>query len=748
MKILSLISIALSLYAGAIETETVSDSLSVSLDEVVIETNTVSRNVPMAMTTLDSRRLKSADDGRDLPWLLQLTPSLVATSDNGLGIGLSGFRIRGTDASRINLTFDGAALNDPEDQTVFWANMNAFSSSAESVQIQRGVGTSTNGSGAFGATITMQSERPSEEPYTELTGRLGSYGIRQFTVKAGSGLLNDHWSLDGRWSGTHTDGYIDRTAGVLGSYFSSVSYLDDDIIVQLKNFGSYEHTQQAWNGVPSDSIAAGNRTWNSLGVYTDSHGQTAFYPTTDNYIQNNTHLSLLHTTSGGIVLHGLLHYTYGQGYYDDYKTGAKYYQYGLESYTGEGGLLVNSGDLIRQKWLRNHSAGLIVDARYHTERADIRAGVTGDLFKGLHWGEVSYARGYPHHILGHYYDSDAIKEDVSAYLKGEYKFFRHLYAYGDLQYRFVHYTIGGSNDKYLADHSQQQLNINQTFPFFNPKAGISWRGEHHTLYSSVAHTHREPTRNNYTDAGTDAPLPRSETLDDLEAGYTFSQTFGTGRHAVSINAGANLYSMNYHDQLIQTGRLSDIGEALTENVAKSWRRGIEFTAGAESGLVALNGTCTLSRNRIEDFTEYIDNWDGSPVAVHYDQTDIAFSPAVTAAGNLRVGDDHWWGALVTRYVGRQYLDNTSCLERSLDPYCVSDLQFGYAFTARTWYSQTADFRLSLDINNLFGACYATGGWVYTAISISNGYTPDHRYHEDGLFVQSPRTTFLTLNVKI
>lgn len=740
---------ALSLYAGVIETENVSDSLSVSLDEVVIETNTVSRSVPMAMSTLDSRCLQAADNGRDLPWLLQLTPSLVATSDNGLGIGLSGFRIRGTDASRINLTFDGVPLNDPEDQTVFWANMNAFTSSTSSVQVQRGVGTSTNGSGAFGATLTMQSQQPTEDPYTELQGRVGSYGTRQFTVKVGSGLLNDHWTFDARWSGTHTNGYIDRTAGILGSYFGSASYTDDNLFIQLKNFGSYEHTQQAWNGVPSDSIAAGNRTWNSLGVYTDSQGQTAFYPTTDNYVQNNTHLSLLHTTASGIVLHGMLHYTYGQGYYDDYKTGAKYYQYGLEPYSPDGLHTVSSGDLIRQKWLRNHTAGLLLDAHHKDDHSDLRAGITANLFSGLHWGEVSYARNYPLHILGNYYDSDAHKQEATAFAKWEYRLLMHnLYSYIDLQGRLVHYTINGTNDKYLPDHCQQPLAIKETFPFLNPKIGMRWQSGHHTNYASFARTHREPTRNNYTDAGTDAPLPRCETLNDYEIGYTYSQTFGTGQRAVSITAGANAYSMDYEDQLIQTGRLSDIGEPLTENVPVSWRRGIEITAGAESGLVALNGTCTFSCNRIKDFTEHIDNWDGAPVAIHYDQTDIALSPNVTAAGSLHVGNDHWWGTLATRYVGRQYLDNTSSLARSLDPYCVSDLQLGYAFTARTWYSQTADFRLTLDVNNLFDARYATSGWVYTAVSASNGYTTDNRYHEDGLFVQAPRTTFLTLTVKI
>ena len=741
---------ALTLCAGIVENKDVdeSDSLTLSLDEVVIAAHTVSRTVPMAMATLDSHHLQAADDGRDLPWLLQMTPSLVATSDNGLGIGLSGFRIRGTDASRINLTFDGAPLNSPEDQTVFWANMNAFASSAEGIQIQRGVGTSTTGSGAFGATLTMQSQQASEDPYTELQGRCGSYGTRQFTVKAGSGLVDDHWSFDGRWSGTHTDGYIDRTAGTLGSYYGAVNYRNDAITLQLKNFGSYEHTQQAWNGVPSDSIAAGNRTWNSLGVYTDAEGKTAFYPTTDNYIQNHTHLSLLHVTPTDIVLQGLLHYTYGQGYYDDYKADAAYYKYGLDSYSPDDVHLITSGDLVRQKWLRNHAVGVLMDARYRTKHADLRAGVSADLFKGLHWGEVSYVRSYPLHVLGHYYDSDAHKQEASAYVKAEYRFLEHLYAYGDLQYRFVHYAIGGTNDKFLSDHSQQSLHVDETFPFFNPKAGISWRSDNHSIYTSFARTHREPTRNNYTDAGVSSPLPKSETLNDVEAGYSFMQTLGASSKPLTLQAGVNLYAMDYQNQLIQTGRLSDIGEALTENVACSWRHGIEFTTALTGRGVAWNGTCTLSSNKIKDFDEYIDNWDGDPVCIHYDETNIAFSPTLTAAGSLRIGNDRRWGIVSTRYVGRQYLDNTSCAERALDPYCVTDLQLGCLFTVRTWYSQTADFRLALDVNNLFGARYATGGWVYTAVSSTYGYTPDHRYQEDGLFVQAPTALFLSLAIRI
>lgn len=721
------------------------DSLSVALDEVLIETNSVSRSVPMAITTLDSRDLRRSDSGQDLPWMLQMTPSLVVGSDNGLGIGLSSFRIRGTDGSRINLTLDGVALNDAEDQTVFWANMNAFVSSLGSLQIQRGVGTSTVGSGAFGATVTMQSQKPAMEPYVTLFFRTGSYATNQYTVSASSGLLRDHWVAEARYSQTLTDGYIDRTAANLGSHFATVSYFADDWVLQLKNFGSFEHTGQAWNGVPSDSIAAGNRTYNSLGKHLTADGRVAFTSTTDNYTQNHTQLSLLATPTASLSLHGVLHYTYGTGYYDDYKSDAHYSLYNLAPYTNDFGQMVSRGDVVRQKWLRNHTGTALFDLRYRTDRLLLTTGTTISFFDGLHWGQVVRAPHYPLHIGGHYYDSDAFKTDASAFAKAEYSLTQHLQAYADLQYRHVTYRIGGLNDKFLSTGIQQVLDIHERFPFFNPKGGISFRTGHHHAYASYARTHREPTRNNYTDAGTTDPLPRAETLDDFEAGYHYRTDPST---PLTIQAGINFYHMHYTDQLILTGRLSDIGEALATNVPHSYRRGMEITSSLGRGIVRWDANCTLSQNRILDFTEYVDNWDGDPIPVHYDHTNIAFSPALTAASNLFIGTDKLWGSLCTRYVSRQYLDNTSSSERSINPYCVTDLQMGYAFRWQHYFEQASDFQLTLSVNNLFGAHYATGGWVYSAVSPSNDYTLENRYYEDGLFVQAPTTIFLSLAIKI
>jgi len=731
---------ALQMAAESERTDSVAKN--VALDAVLIEANAVSSTVPMAIQTLEGRELRESDTGRDLPWLLMMTPSVVTSSDNGLALGLTSFRIRGTDASRINLTFDGVALNSPEDQTVFWANMNAFAGSVEAIQVQRGVGTSTNGSGAFGATVTMLSQKPSFRRTTEVYLRGGSYGTWQYTAKGSTGLIARHWVAEGRYSQTLTNGYIDRTAGNLGSHFVALNYYDDNLVVQLKNFGSFEHTGQAWNGVPSDSIAAGNYTYNNLGEHKDDDGVTVWKPTTDNYVQNNTQLSFVLTPTARLRLHGVLHYTFGQGYYDDYKANAKYYKFRLQSYEDAEGNTVKSGDLIRQKWLRNHNTGGLFDLCYKTDRLNLVGGVSYSRFIGTHWGVVPYARNYPRTIEGNFYFSDASKSDAAAFAKAEYSLSSHLLAYADMQYRYIDYRITGTNDKFFDDHTQQPLDIHERFPFFNPKAGLSWRTKNHTVYASFARAHREPTRNNYTDAGSnDKPLP--ETLNDIEAGYQFHWESGRTK---AVHAGINAYLMDYDNQLIQTGQLSDIGEALTTNVADSYRNGIELTAGIKHGLFSFSGNCTVSENKIINFTEYIDNWEGDPVRVTYPQTDLAFSPALTAGGQLRVGNDKAWGSLATRYVGRQFLDNTSCVERSIDPYCVSDLQLGYAFRWQHYYDKSTDFELTFNVNNLFNARYATGGWIYTAVGY--GYTPDSRYREDGLFVQAPLTAFLSLAIKI
>lgn len=713
----------------------------IELNEVVISSTRASLQTPVTQSNITSESIDNFTIGsRELPYLLQSTPGVIATSDNGLGIGTVYIKVRGTNDTRINFTMDGVPMNSPEDHSIFWANMNSYTGSMESIQIQRGAGTSTNGTGAFGASVNMQSTKPKLNPYAEVEGSMGSYNSYLGTIKAGSGVIKDHLILDGRFSITTTDGYIDRTASRLGSYFASATWFARDYIIRLKNFGSYEHTGQAWNGVPSDSIKSGNREYNSLGLFYDHNGKLLYKPTTDNYWQNHTHLSFSKELSKNWNMQTTLHYTYGLGYYEDMKDDAKLEKkFGLNSYAGI------KGDANRQKWLKNDYAGIIFNISRESRNLDLVIGGGAQYFDGDHWGMfesiLKSNDGTPINVgNSHYYDSNAKKSEGNIYAKATYKFNSGVNIYADLQYRGLNYLISGTNDVFIKDNSgkyqNQILDINTTFHFFNPKAGISYISDWGNSYLSFAKISREPTRNNYTDNGTSL-LPKAETMYDYELGYKYN--------GESWYAGFNLYYMDYKNQLIATGQVSDIGEALTENVDKSYRCGIEFeTAISLLNIVEWQGNATLSRNKIVDFTEYVDNWDGAPLTIHYDETNIALSPSIALYSNLSVKFlKGFCASLTTQYVGRQFLDNSSAKSRSLDPYTVSDFNLSYKFSTK----MVKEARLNLQISNLFGEEYASNGWVYSAVSESAGYSNDNRYYEDGLFVQAPRGVLTTLTLK-
>ncbi|MBO5812800.1 MAG: TonB-dependent receptor, partial [Bacteroidaceae bacterium] len=509
-------------------------------------------------------------------------------------------------------------------------------------------GTSTNGTGAFGATVNMVSEKPSLTPHIDAEGTMGSYNTYNGTIKAGSGLLFNHLVLDGRFSVTNSDGYIDRTKSHLGSYFTSASWYGNDYLIKLKNFGSFEHTGQAWNGVPSDSIEAGKRTYNSLGVFYDHKDRIHFRPTTDNYLQNHTHLSFIKNINDLWDAQATLFYTYGIGYYEDMKDNSNLAKkFGLNNYAGI------EGDANRQKWLKNNSLGGIFNVTRKSDRLDLTMGGGFQYFDGDHWGEfesiINSADSSKINIgNAHYYDSNAKKNDANIYLKGVYHIGDNLHLFADAQYRYVNYLISGNNDVFIKDgngkYHNQLLNIDETFHFFNPKAGISYSADWGNSYFSVTKIEREPTRNNYTDNG-GSLMPKAETLYDYELGYRYKGD--------NWFAGFNLYYMDYKNQLIATGQLSDIGEVLTENVKDSYRRGIEIEAGATLfDHIVWNGNATFSQNKIVNFTEYVDNWDGNPLQIHYDETDIALSPGITAYSRLSASFLKGFNAsITTNYVG-------------------------------------------------------------------------------------------------
>ena len=746
------------------------------LNEVVVKGVRAAKEAPYAVANIKKSELQQfSRTGKELPFLLSRTPGILAWGENGLGTGTSYMRIRGAAGSRINVTLDGVALNSPEDQTVFWANMNSYAALLGSVQIQRGVGSSTNGDGAFGGSISMATAFPSLIPTAEVTGSFGSFNTYNTGVSFSTGLLGKHLIFDGAYHETATDGYIDGTSGRSGSYYGGLTWLADNFKVSYKNIGNFEKTGQAWNGVlasdydtnftlMSDGIytykdmdAAGLGKFNILtaGLVRNGKGDYTIVPytmrdgslwnkTTDNFYQNHNILSAVWTPNDRWSHNFAVHYTYGYGYYNEFKSQSKFAKFGLTFYDADGNFVKRS-DFVRKKGLTQHTYGIVYNTNYKDEHWDVIGGLNLQQFRGNHWGYLTYIanQAAENQFLGSngqykYYDSDAHKYDYSAFVKANYRFADNWNVFADLQFRRVEYKTDGVNDKFVeqADgtYKNQVLDINEKFNFFNPKAGISYTNNGHKAYASVAYSNREPERNNYTD-NYNYPFPEQEKLLDVEFGYQYQ---GSNWHA-----GANFYYMGYDNQLVQTGQLSDIGEALTTNVKDSYRMGVELTAGwAPLSWMSLEGNASLSKNKIKDFDEYVDNWDGDPLKIHYDNSTLSFSPSAILNGFI---DLHYAGFSATwhtNFVSSQYLDNSESKDRSLPCYSQSDLSINYGSKV-TKACGIKHVTIGFDINNIFGRCYAPSGFVwYNAVSESAGYTKDHRLSAIS-YIPMAGTTFMT-----
>lgn len=746
------------------------------LNEVVVKGVRAAKEAPYAVANIKKSELQQfSRTGKELPFLLSRTPGILAWGENGLGTGTSYMRIRGAAGSRINVTLDGVALNSPEDQTVFWANMNSYAALLGSVQIQRGVGSSTNGDGAFGGSISMATAFPSLIPTAEVTGSFGSFNTYNTGVSFSTGLLGKHLIFDGAYHETATDGYIDGTSGRSGSYYGGLTWLADNFKVSYKNIGNFEKTGQAWNGVlasdydtnftlMSDGIytykdmdAAGLGKFNILtaGLVRNGKGDYTIVPytmrdgslwnkTTDNFYQNHNILSAVWTPNDHWSHNFAVHYTYGYGYYNEFKSQSKFAKFGLTFYDADGNFVKRS-DFVRKKGLTQHTYGIVYNTNYKDEHWDVIGGLNLQQFRGNHWGYLTYIanQAAENQFLGSngqykYYDSDAHKYDYSAFVKANYRFADNWNVFADLQFRRVEYKTDGVNDKFVeqADgtYKNQVLDINEKYNFFNPKAGISYTNNGHKAYASVAYSNREPERNNYTD-NYNYPFPEQEKLLDVEFGYQYQ---GSNWHA-----GANFYYMGYDNQLVQTGQLSDIGEALTTNVKDSYRMGVELTAGwAPLSWMSLEGNASLSKNKIKDFDEYVDNWDGDPLKIHYDNSTLSFSPSAILNGFI---DLHYAGFSATwhtNFVSSQYLDNSESKDRSLPCYSQSDLSINYGSKV-TKACGIKHVTIGFDINNIFGRCYAPSGFVwYNAVSESAGYTKDHRLSAIS-YIPMAGTTFMT-----
>ncbi len=676
------------------------------MDEVVVSATRVNDKSAIAYTTIGRTQLDKLNLGQDLPQLLNFTPSLVSTSDAGAGVGYTGFRIRGSDATRINLTLNGIPYNDAESQGTYFVDMPDVASSVSTIQIQRGVGTSTNGAGAFGASINIQTNTLRPKPYGEVSASGGSFGTYKTTISAGTGLLAGHFVVDARLSRIHSNGYIDRAFSELKSFSVSGGYYSGKNFVRLNVFSGRERTYQAWAGVP-DSLLAVRRTFNP---YTYSNQ-------TDNYQQDQYQVITSWELSRVWRLNVSGFYTKGSGYYEEFRADDPLSAYGVPPVVA-GKDTITTANIVRQRWLDNDFYGTVFSLDYDNHsRLTANIGGGWNQYRGAHFGEIVSATGVNlSNVNQQYYLDNAVKTDANLYAKAFYQLTRRLNGYVDLQVRAVDYSFLGFNSQ--LQNVQQSARL----PFFNPKAGLTFSlTDHSSAYASVGVGHKEPNRDDYTQS-TPQSRPLPERLIDYEVGYRLQ----TNRASLSVNG----YFMNYTNQLVLSGRINDVGAYNRINVARSYRLGVELEANVRlSKTLRWNANLTLSRNKVGSFTEYIDNYDtGEQQTVTHEQTDLSFSPNVvggsqlvfSVAKGLEIG-------LLTKYVGPQFLDNTSSDSRKLSGYGTNDMRASYTISHKMPKSIT----FTLLLNNVLNAQYISNGYTYAYVQNSQLVTANNYFPQAG-----------------
>lgn len=672
-------------------------------NEVQITGVRASDKTPIAFTNISAKEIKENSNGQDIGYQLALTPSLVQTSESGTGIGYTSFRIRGTDPSRTNVTVDGIPLNDSESQQVFWVNMPSLSSSLSSMQIQRGVGTSTNGSSAFGASINMQTESPTADAYAELSSTVGSYGTFINTVEGGTGIINDKFALDFRYSNLKSDGYVDyatsdnQSLQVTGTYLTKKGRIKANVIL------GEQHSGISWWGVQADSLES-NRTFNEAGQYITKPDSTPAYyeDQTDNYWQNHYHLSYMTEINDNLFLNVGLHYTHGEGYYEQYKRDQNFAKYGLDDIT-VGSETITMTDLVRQKWLDNDFGGGVFSLNYDKEALQLTVGGGLNYYSGDHFGEIIWMRqAYDVEKDQRWYENTGNKLDGNFFAKANYQLTEQLSVYGDVQYRYVGYEMEGMDD----DVYGRVLDQEHTFNFVNPKAGVFYNiNDDQSVYASYAMAHREPTRTNFKKAtDEDFAGPKAETLNDVEVGYNFTSEY--------FAIAANYYFMYYKDQLVPTGELSTDGNPVLINVDESYRTGIELSLGVKpTSFIEWNTNLTLSQNKIIDFEEsYVDtdaDWNEFEKTRQLGDVDIAYSPSIVWSSDLRFDITKTLKFhFISQYVGKQYFDNTMTDARSIDAYFVNNLKLDYSLPIKN----VGVLGLSCYVNNVFNLEYVSNAY--------------------------------------
>ncbi len=664
-----------------------------------------SDKAPFTKTNISKDDIEKTNLGQDLPFVLNQAPSVVVNSDAGTGIGYTGISIRGTDASRINVTLNGIPYNDAESQGTFFVDLPDISSSVNSIQIQRGVGTSSNGAGAFGGTINLATNEINKEKYAEINTTFGSYHTWKNTVKLGTGLLGKHFIADGRVSAINSNGYIDRAFSHLQSFYASLTYINNNSSLRFNVLSGKEKTYQAWYGVPENFLDSA-RTYNPAG--TEKPG-SPYSNETDNYLQTHYQLFYNKKVSNTVSFNAAIFLTRGKGYYEEYRAGDSLRDYGLPAYFNGTDTLLTT-NLIRRLWLDNYFYGSIFSIQYKKNKTQLTFGGGWDAYNGKHYDIVTWAQyGFPNNYT--YVNVPAFKRDFNLYGKWLQDFGKGFSGFADMQGRFVNYDIKGFEDN-------PQITIDKYYTFFNPKIGISYDKKNWQVYASYSVAAKEPNRDDF-EAGINE-VPKPETLYDLETGIA--------KRNAAFTYSATVYYMNYKNQLVSTGKINDVGAYTRTNAPKSYRTGIELQAAEKfAKWLNVSGNITLSKNKIKNFTEYVDDYDnGKQVTYQYQNTDISFSPNTVAAGTLSIMPFPKTGIdLISKYVSRQYLDNTSKQSRSINPYYVQTLRLSYTLTSVSFFKK---INFIFQVNNLFNKKYVSNGYTYDYISggqlsVENNYFP-------------------------
>jgi len=660
-----------------------------TLDEVFLSAVRVGDNSPITYSNLSNEEIEDRNLGQDIPVLMSYMPNVVTTSDAGAGVGYTGIRVRGSDATRVNVTINGIPYNDSESQGTFWVNLGDFASSVENLQLQRGVGTSTNGAGAFGASLNILTDSYKEEAQGEIANSIGSYNTFKHTVKFSTGLINDHWAFAGRASKIRSDGYIDRASSDLKSYFLQGTYVDDNTLVKALAFGGSERTYQAWYGIDSTALAD-NRRYNPAGEYTDENGNTQFYDNqTDNYKQDHYQLLWNQDYNSNWSSNIALHYTYGRGFYEEYNEDADLAEFGLPNFVADGEEVTTS-DIVGTKWLDNHFYGTVFSLNYQNADWDVTLGGGWNKYEGDHFGEVIYTRfARNNDPYEPYYFNEADKTDFNIYAKANFAITEKLAGYADLQLRTVNYETDG-----LLDDQSRFLN-DDDFNFFNPKAGLTYElNPFNQFYFSYARAHREPSRNDYENGD-----PEPEELNDFELGW---------RHnTANFQVNTNLYYMDYQNQLVLTGGIDDVGAFIRQNSGNSYRLGLEIDATVVlSDKFSVRPNLALSQNKNVDF---VSPFNGE--LRDYGNTDISFSPEIVA-GNI-INYQPVSGLelkLLSKYVGEQYMSNIEAKNSKLDSYFVNDFNVQYTWDTPWVFKEIVFTGL---VNNIFNEKYVSNGFYFT-----------------------------------